>query len=421
MSKFILSLFACLIALSGLDAQTGECTHGDCENGKGRYIYPNGDKYIGEFKDSKLDGRGVYTFKNGNVYRGQFKNNMRHGYGTYRWVNGDTYIGEYEDNKRQGQGAYKWKNGDLYEGSFINNMREGEGSLTYADGPLQKGIWKGDVFLKPIEEPKEEKIDSSNQLDPFATTEDENLQALRGKRMAALVDLADGKARTALVLGNNEYGKASLKNPVNDAIAMAEELQRSGFDVILYTNARQKDIKMAIRDFGQLLKEKGGIGLFFYAGHGLQADGRNYIVPINADIQKSQDIEFESVDLGRILVEMDYAENDLNIVILDACRDNPYKEEFKNSRNKHNGFASIHSAPYNSFIAFSTSPGAVAMDNPNAEHGLYTEQLLKYMRQEGMKIEDVFKKVRSFVRKQSDGKQIPWEISSVEDDFYFKP
>jgi hypothetical protein len=421
MLRQLLYLFLAFSSLSSLSAQSGECTNGDCENGKGRYIYPNGDKYIGEFKDSKLDGRGVYTFKNGNVYRGQFKNNMRHGYGTYHWISGDTYIGEYENNKRQGQGAYKWKNGDLYEGSFINNMREGEGKLTYADGRVQEGIWKGDVFLKPFEEPVIEKVDSADVHDPFASAANEDLNALRAKRMPPLVDIADGKARTALVIGNNEYGKASLKNPVNDAIAMAEELQRSGFEVILFTNAKQKDIKMAIRDFGQLLKEKGGVGLFFYAGHGLQADGRNYIVPVNADIQKSMDIEFESVDLGRVLVEMDYAENDLNIVILDACRDNPYKEEFKNSRNKHNGFASIHSAPYNSFIAFSTSPGAVAMDNPDAEHGLYTEQLLKQMRQEGLKIEDIFKKVRSYVRKASDGKQIPWEISSVEDDFYFKP
>ncbi len=400
-------------------AQEGECTHGNCENGKGRYIYPNGDKYIGEFKDSKLEGRGVYTFKNGNVYRGQFRNNMRHGYGSYFWVSGDTYIGEYVDNKRHGQGAYKWENGDLYEGGFANNMMEGEGLMTYADARTQKGIWKADVFIKEITPPKEENTEDPSK-DPFATAQDD-INALKGKAMPALSNQVEGQARTALVIGNNQYLKAPLKNPVNDAIAMAEELQRSGFDVILYTNATQKEIKVAIRDFGQLLREKGGVGLFFYAGHGMQADNRNYIVPVNADIRKSQDIEFESVDLGRVLVEMDYAENDLNIVILDACRDNPYKEDFENARNKHNGFASINSAPYNSFIAFSTSPGAIAMDNPEAEHGLYTEQLLKYMRQEGLKIEDIFKKVRGYVRRQSEGKQIPWEVSSVEDDFYFKP
>lgn len=376
-------------------AQTEGCTTGDCVNGKGRYIFPNGDKYIGEFKDSELNGRGVYTFSNGNVYRGQFKDSKRHGYGTFTWESGDTYIGEYVDNEREGEGTY-----------------------TYADGSVMEGTWKAGEL---VEEKKEEVVvakGDTTHVDPFSSGED--LAHLRGKRFSALSHEVAGQPRHALVIGNGEYGDNSLKNPVNDAIAMAEELQRSGFHVILYTNASQKETKIAIRDFGRELKDKGGVGLFFYAGHGLQADGRNYIVPVNADIRKPQDIEFESVDLGRVLVEMDYAANDMNIVILDACRDNPYKEEFKDSRNKHNGLASINSAPYNSFIAFSTSPGAVAMDNPNAEHGLYTEQLLKNMRMEGLKIEDVFKKVRSHVRRNSEGMQIPWEISSVEGDFYFK-
>lgn len=376
-------------------AQEQGCTNGDCENGKGRYVYPNGDKYIGEFKAAKLDGRGVYTFKNGNIYKGQFKDNTRHGYGTYKWINGDTYIGEY-----------------------VNNEREGEGTYYYADGRVEEGLFKAGLFLKPKVKADTSKV-VNNSTDPFGN-DHLDLNHLTGKKMPALSNTIEGQPRNALVIGNAEYVKNPLKNPVNDAVAMAEELQRSGFNVYLFTNVGQKDMKMAIRDFGQVLKDDGGVGLFFYAGHGLQADGRNYIVPIDADIQKTQDIEFESVDLGRILVEMDYAENDLNIVILDACRDNPHKDEFKDARNTHNGLASVNSAPYNSFIAFSTSPGNVASDNPDAEHGLYTQQLLEEMRNSGQKLEDVFKKVRGYVRKQSGGTQIPWEISSVESDFYFK-
>jgi len=211
-----------------------------------------------------------------------------------------------------------------------------------------------------------------------------------------------------------------LKNPENDALKISEALRNSGFNVMLYSNLPQKELKIAIREFGQQLKVRGGVGLFYFAGHGLQEGGRNYILPVDADIRKAEDIEFEAVDLSRVLVEMDYAENDLNLIILDACRDNPYKEAFKDSRNRHNGLASIQSAPYNSFIAFSTSPGAVASDNPDAENGLYTAQLLEAIQKKGLKLEDIFKMVRSNVRKLSNGAQIPWEISSIEADFYFR-
>ncbi|MCP4443689.1 MAG: peptidase C14 [Aureispira sp.] len=382
--------------LSTASAQDTGCTTGDCENGKGRYIFPNLDKYIGEFKGAALNGRGAYYFKNGDIYKGQFKDNKREGYGTFTWKNGDIYIGEY-----------------------LNNQRHGEGTYIYVDGTEQKGVWVNGAFQEPVVE--EPVVDTTENVivDPFAENADSTNQG-DGQYLKALANIDTTQARTALVIGNSAYRKSPLKNPKNDAIAVAEELQRSGFDVIMYTNVGQKAAKLAIREFGQLLKERGGVGLFFYAGHGLQADGRNYLVPTDANIKKAHDIEFESVDLGRVLVELEYAENDMNIVILDACRDNPYKEEFKKSKyNSYNGLASIGSAPYNSFIAFSTAPGSVALDG-KGENGLYTQELLKSMRQDNVGLEEVFKKVRKNVRKASMGKQIPWETSSVEDDFYFK-
>lgn len=397
--RYFFYIFVLLCLLDDLIAQEQGCTSGDCDNGKGCYLFSNGDKYIGEFKQAKLDGSGVYTFKNGNVYNGQFKDNMRHGYGTYKWLNGDSYIGEY-----------------------VNNERQGEGTYYGIDNTVNEGYWENGNFVRSKESPKVDTLSSSiSAADTFSKTDTMNLSELSPKKIPALTNIQDNQKRNALVIGNSSYLKNPLKNPVNDAIAMAEELQRSGFNVYIYTDVNQKKLKIAIRDFGQILKDEGGVGLFYFAGHGLQEGGRNYILPVDADIRKSKDIELESVDLSRILIEMDYAENDLNLIILDACRDNPYKEEFKDSRNQHNGLASIQSAPYNSFIAFSTSPGAVAADNPNSEHGLYTQELLVTMRNKGTKLEDVFKKVRANVRRQSNGTQIPWEISSVEADFYFKP
>ena len=215
------------------------------------------------------------------------------------------------------------------------------------------------------------------------------------------------------------YPKVPLKNPVNDAYAMAETLQKAGFNALVYTDIDQKTMKKAIREFGEQLKEKGGVGLFYYAGHGLQADGRNFLLPIDASIRKVQDIEFESVDLGRLLSEFEYAENKMNIMILDACRDNPYKDDFEKSKYaSYNGLAAIGTAPYNSFIAFSTAPGSVALDGKGM-NSLYTQELMSSLQVPGRPLEDVFKQVRKKVRLSSEGRQIPWESSSVEDDFYF--
>ena len=399
-SLYLLSLIGCLFVPYLSRAQ--ECTTGDCTNGKGRFIYANGDKYIGEFKEGKRHGRGNYHYVSGNIYKGQFNENQRHGYGTYKWKNGDTYIGEY-----------------------VNNQREGEGTYYFVDDrPPLKGIWKNNELLPPPPPEPKPDFDSAVAGQPAidsAAPEKQVLPTGEMTKWAPTQGVVEGQIRTALVMGNANYNKAPLRNPVNDAKAIATELQRSGFEVYLYVESNQKKMKKAIRNFGQVLKEKGGIGLFFYAGHGLQTAGRNYLLPVEAEIEKIEDIEFEAVDLARVLVEMEYAENDMNIVILDACRNNPYKEDFMN-RNRamgHNGLASVNSAPYNSIIAFSTAPGSVAHDG-EGENGLYTQELLKVMQVKGLKIEEVFKKVRASVRKDSEGDQIPWETSSIEKDFYFR-
>lgn len=389
--RFTILLLCCSFALVSL-AQTG-CTIGDCENGKGRFVYPNGDKYIGEFKNSVPHGRGVYYAKNGSIYKGPFVDGQRQGYGTYIWSTGEQYIGEYHHNVRHGEGIY-----------------------TFKDGTQQKGVWRDGTFVEEVIEKHTAVVAAESDASNALTPSDEPV----GTFFKATDNIDPDQVRTALLIGNSQYTTAPLKNPVNDVTAMAKELQQSGFDAYLYTDLDQKTMKKAIREFGELLKERGGVGLFFYAGHGLQYDGRNFLVPVNAEISKVQDIEFESVDLGRLLSELEYAENSLNIVILDACRDNPYKEDFEKSKYaSYNGLASIGSAPYNSFIAFSTAPGSVALDGTGV-NGLYTQELLRAMQEIGPGLEEVFKRVRRNVRKASGGQQIPWESSSVEDDFYFK-
>lgn len=223
----------------------------------------------------------------------------------------------------------------------------------------------------------------------------------------------NSQTRTALVIGNSEYKSSPLKNPANDASDIASALRDSGFDVILKTNASLRSMEKAIKSFGKKLRS-GGIGLFYFAGHGLQVEGRNYLLPVDADIESESDVKYDAVDAGRVLGKMEDAGNDLNIVILDACRNNPFARSF---RSADKGLAKMD-APTGSFIAYATAPGSVAADG-DGRNGLYTQYLLKYMKEPNLSVERVFKKVRLAVVNDTAKKQTPWESSSLLGDFYF--
>jgi uncharacterized protein YecT (DUF1311 family) len=223
-----------------------------------------------------------------------------------------------------------------------------------------------------------------------------------------------GERRLALIIGNAAYETAPLRNPVNDARAMATTLRALGFEVTALENASLTEMKRAIDDFGDALRSKGGVGLFYFSGHGIQINGRNFIIPVGARVKGERDVEYESVDAGRILGKMEDAGNRMNLVILDACRDNPFARSFRSAAS---GLASLDAAS-GTFIAYATAPGRTADDGTGA-NGLYTEQLMRYMKTPGLKVEDVFKRVRIDVEKASGGKQVPWESSSLKGDFYF--
>ena len=236
------------------------------------------------------------------------------------------------------------------------------------------------------------------------------------RRAAGSSESVGAEARTALVIGNGAYASDPLANPVNDAKAVAAALRELGFDVSEKVNATEKEMLRSIDDFGQKLRT-GGIGLFYYSGHGLQANGNNYMVPIGANIQAEPDIEYETVNVGRVLAKMEAAENRVNIVILDACRNNPYKRSF---RSPSQGLAPMN-APSGTLIAYATSPGTVATDGPGMKNSPFTAELLKQLLMTGVKVEEVFKRVGAGVQQATGKKQIPWYLSSVVGDFYFKP
>lgn len=220
--------------------------------------------------------------------------------------------------------------------------------------------------------------------------------------------------RTALVIGNAAYRRGALLNPVNDARAIAAELRRLQFQVIQVEDASFSKMGLAIEEFGRAIRED-GVALVFYAGHGMQVKGENFLIPVDADLKSESDVPYKTVALGQILSKFEGARSRVNLVVLDACRDNPFARSWRSTRG---GLASVD-APAGTLIAFATAPGKTAADGSGA-NGLYTSHLLREMSVPNQKIEDVLKNARKAVAKASNNEQIPWESSSLTGDFYFK-
>ncbi len=232
---------------------------------------------------------------------------------------------------------------------------------------------------------------------------------------AATPPAAAAERRVALVIGNNAYRDAPLTNPVNDARAMADALRAAGFDVVLRTDISHREFLSALREFGDRLR-RSGAGLFYFAGHGMQIKGRNYLIPVDAAIEREDEVAYAAVDAQAVLDKMESAGAATNLLILDACRNNPFARSFRSASQ---GLAQMD-APVGTLVAFATAPGSVASDGQGS-NGLYTQHMLEALRRPGLKVEDVFKQTRAAVRRDSQGKQVPWEATSLEGDFYFVP
>ncbi len=222
--------------------------------------------------------------------------------------------------------------------------------------------------------------------------------------------------RVALVIGNAAYASSPLQNPVNDAVAVASLLEKRNFDVTLLKNASQEQIEAAIDLFGRKLGN-GGVGLFCYAGHGMQIGGQNYLIPVGANINSERDVKYRAVNIGKVLGVMEDAGNRLNLVFLDACRDNPFKRSF---RTRTSGLAQMD-APRGTLIAYSTAPGKVAADGGDSVNSIYTQYLLEQLGVPGQEIGIAMRHVRLKVISSTSSKQVPWESTSLTGSFYMTP
>lgn len=233
--------------------------------------------------------------------------------------------------------------------------------------------------------------------------------------------------RLALLIGNSAYSQKDplpqLKNPKNDAHDIAEALKKNGFGrVTVVLDADYRTMREAITKFGDDLRQAGkqAVGLFYYAGHGVEHGGNNYLVPIGTRIGSPKDLEFDTIDAQRVLAYMEEAGNAVNIVVLDACRDNPFPQLNKFRSSAHAGGLAQMRAPTGSFIAFAAAPGQKASDG-EGRNGLFTQHFLQSLSQPNSNIDAVFTRVTAAVTDKTGRQQVPWKQSSLTSDFFFRP
>ncbi|MEM6934232.1 MAG: SUMF1/EgtB/PvdO family nonheme iron enzyme [Pseudomonadota bacterium] len=234
--------------------------------------------------------------------------------------------------------------------------------------------------------------------------------------LVLLPSFASASERVALVIGNGAYAFGPLDNAANDARLMTQSLEQTGFSVSLLLDADERAMKTAIRTFADRLQSSSPdtVALFYFAGHGVQLNGRNYLIPTKAEVRSAADVEFASIEAQWVLDLIGESRKNLSIVILDACRNNPFPSI---ARSAPRGLARMD-APRGSLLAFSTAPGAVALDGLS-NNSPYTSALARKILEPGLKIEEVFKEVRREVLTTTKDQQVPWESSSLIGDFYF--
>ena len=434
-------------------------------SGYGKSVTSDGKSYEGTWKNNLWDGVGKRTWGEGNHYLGTYKNGSCEGTGMQLNQNYDiVYYGEFQNCAAHGQGGsilhYNDGTKDIKTGNFLNNELDGYAEAYYANGDVYKGNWKrdiwsgyGEIYSQELRRTISGIFDNGKLRDGQGTLIAENFKYsglfkdgwMQGKGIKYTRKNTDSgpvwtneeyvimekgrivgnyepkkykqEKRIALVVGNGAYISSRLENSVNDSMGIMKSLQTKGFEVIHKTNLKQKDFKQAIWDFEELVKSyKGKVtALFFYAGHAVQIDGDNYLIPIDSKMNQQRDIELGSVNAQTIINSLSNATEGVKILIMDACRNNPFKSY---SRNISGGLAQM-SAPIGTFIAYSTAPGEIALDGSASGYGIYTGNLINALNTPDLTIEQVFKRTRMDVAGMTNGQQIPWESSSLIGDFYF--
>jgi formylglycine-generating enzyme required for sulfatase activity len=239
-------------------------------------------------------------------------------------------------------------------------------------------------------------------------------EAARGAARVAVA--ANPSRKVALVIGNARYRQQPLANPVIDANSISGSLKELGFEVVTLTDVDRTQMVRALEIFKARLPGSAA-GLVYFAGHGIQIDGRNYLLPVDVDMGSEDQVKYNTIRLDDVLDTLATGAPAVKIVILDACRNNP----FERTRGGGGGLAAVTDAPEGTLVAFATAPGKLALDGKPGENGLYTSHLLKALQRPGLAIEEVFKATRVSVARESNGRQLPWESTSLVGRLVLRP
>lgn len=398
-------------------------------------------------------------------------------HGTYIFSNGNRYVGEWRENAPRGSGVMYFSNGDIYSGNF--GWSKIAGSYTFRDGrPTIEASWDiGNTLRKKVENsllgeeiigslPKPNttvtesiSINRNDQLNTEIEAERKKRQELeqqltsnkerdritaeleteRRKRQELQAELDRAKElaesrlterprpqaaqraerRVALVIGNAQYKSSPLENSVNDATDIDQALKRFGFQTTFLRNASLGQMREATRRFADQLTNA-DVALIYFAGHGVESKNKNYMIPVNADLKFEYELADQAYDAAAWLEMLEMIKSNnaerVNIVILDACRNN----NLIGSRSLNRGLARMD-APTGTFLSYATAPGKVAADGGKGERNSpFTKNLLKAIQQPGQPIEEVFKEVRRNVTRETNGAQVPWESTSLTGFFSFR-
>ena len=371
---------------------------------------------------------GTQTFASGGKYIGGFKDGKANGQGTFTFASGTKYVGEYKDGSYNGQGIYYWEDGTiLRSGRWADDRLVQSFAIDTNRFPFNAPIQTASAPQAPAPDPVKAERDRLTAEVEAERRKRQELQAEldRAKELAEsrLAEQQRPQAvqrterRVALVIGNAAYKVNPLKNPVTDSNDMARSLRSVGFDVIEANNATLVAMREATRRFADKLVNS-DVGLVYYSGHGVEVKGKNYLIPVNADIKREYEVVDQAFDASQFLEMMDSIRGPnnkrVNILLVDACRNNELQRSWRSTSS---GLGRMD-APGGTFISFATAPGRVAADGLG-RNSPYTKHLLQALKQPNMPIEQVFKVVRRNVMDETKGEQIPWDNSSLVGDFFF--
>jgi len=335
-------------------------------------------------------------------------------FASYTFPNGFKYVGAWKENKYHGQGTLFASNGSVINqgnwanGNFVHSVPIQQASTVNQTGPavaLQPDNSERDRLLAEVEAERKKRQELEEQL---RVAQQSNKQ-----RVPSGIE-----RRVALVIGNSTYKVSPLNNPANDATDITNALNKVGFRTTLIRNATLGQMRDATRKFAEQL-QSADVALIYFAGHGIESNRKNYMIPVNADLKFEYELTDQAYDAGSWLEMLETIKSSnserVNIVILDACRNN----NLIGSRSLGSGLGRMD-APTGTFLSYSTAPGKVAADGSKGQRNSpFTRHLLNVIQQPGLQIEEAFKEVRRNVSRDTNGAQVPWESTSLVGKFYF--